>query len=392
MPRAFRRFTRIGWPAWEEFANLQLLDPVQGSATLKRVGWIAFPLVFLLLSLVSIAFAERGPGKTVESKRAAPPFTLASRFPGGEGAVGLDAWKRRLPAVAPVTIRSTADGSEEHALFYDSGSSAKKPLLVVLHSWSTDWRQNISIPYALFAAEKDWVFIHPDFRGPYRRPEAAASDVAAQDILDAVAYAKAHARVDEDRIYIAGFSGGGMTALAMAGRHPGVWAAVVAWAPVWDIPDWYAYNKKLFPKRHYAAYIEGVCKGAPREGSESFRACARRSPSALLEKARQAGVPVYIGTGVRDDIVPPRHAVEAFNQLADPVDRLTQEALGRVISGKLREGSDAQASSLYSIASAPLYLLRSSGRVTLALFEGGHDVVYSAGLAWLEGKARVTPR
>jgi predicted esterase len=358
----------------------------------NRVGWLAWTVILALFSFLPLGRAESGPKKHGEEPIRALRFTLASRFPGGEGALGLAAWKRHAPGASAVTIRSSADGAEQNAFFFDPGGAAKKPLLVVLHSWSTDWRQNIGIPYAVFAAQNDWIFIHPDFRGPYRRPEAAASDLAAQDIRDAVAYAKAHASVDEDRIYLAGFSGGGMTALAMAGRHPEIWAAVVAWAPVWDMADWYAYNKKFFPKRHYASDIAAACGGAPRPETNALRECQRRSPSSLLERARAARVPVYVAHGIRDDIVPVRHAVGAFNQLADAQDRLGDELLRAITSAKPQPPSAWRGKSdPYALAAAPLHLARSSANVTLMLFEGGHDVVFDAGLGWLRDKRRRAP-
>ncbi len=351
--------------------------------------------ILALVALVALfSFAPSPDASADVAKRSAPAFTTASRFPGGEGAAGLGAWKQNVPAIEAVTVRSSADGAEQRAMFYDSGASTKRPLLVVLHSWSTDWRQNIGIPYAMFAAQNDWIFVHPDFRGPYLRPEAAASDLAVQDILDAIAYAKKRGNVDASRIYLAGFSGGGMTALAMAGRHPDLWAGVVAWAPVYDIPDWYVYNKKNFPNRHYARFIEGVCGGAPKPGTHAFRECLRRSPSALLARAKQAGVPVYVATGIRDDIVPPRHAIAAFNDLADPADRLGDEVLGALLAppGLKRVSATAVDGDLYARAGAPSRLERSSGGATLVLFEGGHDVVFDAGLAWLRDKRRTATK
>ncbi|MCZ7685347.1 MAG: hypothetical protein M5U28_43830 [Sandaracinaceae bacterium] len=65
---------------------------------------------------------------------------------------------------------SSLDGAPQRAAFYDSGSEREKPLLVVLHSWSATYLQNIAIPYARFAIENDWVFVHPDFRGEIGGP------------------------------------------------------------------------------------------------------------------------------------------------------------------------------------------------------------------------------
>jgi len=350
--------------------------------------------ILALAALVALFSFVEGEDAFAEGlKRVEPAFTLASRFPGGEGASGLGAWKQRVPGVEAITLKSSADGAEQRAMFYDSGAPAKRPLLVVLHSWSTDWRQNIGIPYAMFAAQNDWIFVHPDFRGPYLRPEAAASDLAVQDILDAITYAKQRGHVDESRIYLAGFSGGGMTSLAMASRHPDIWAGVVAWAPVYDIPDWYVYNRKHAPKRHYARFIEGVCGGAPRPGTRAFQACERRSPSALITRAKQAGVPIYVATGIRDDIVPPQHSIRAFNDLADPADRVGDDVLAKLLAPTAtRRVSVTSNDDFYTRAGAPAYLTRTSGSATLVLFEGGHDVVFDAGLAWLRDKRRTTPK
>lgn len=330
--------------------------------------------------------ARSAPRAGEEEAGLLPGFTRALRFPGGEGALTLEAWSRLAPGARPVTITSSADGAAQRAFFHGPGADEPRPLLVVLHSWSTDWRQNIGIPYAAFAEKNGWVFIHPDFRGPYRRPEAAASDLAAQDILDAVDYAKRHARVDESRIYLAGFSGGGMTALAMAGRTPELWAGVAAWAPIHDLSEWYHYNARRFPRRHYAGNIAAVCGGAPRPGTAALRECQRRSPSAWLDRARRAGVPVYIGCGLGDDIVPPEHALRAYNQLADPGGRVPEGALRRLLeaAAPLPSGS-AQA---FARAGARLRLERASGSAVLALYEGAHDIVYEPGLAWLRAQRR----
>src|SRR5688572_481583 len=222
------------------------------------------------------------------------------------------AWRRRVPEVAEVKIRSSADGERQRAMWYDSGAKAARPLLVVLHSWSADYKQNLAIPFARFAIENDWVFIHPDFRGPNLRPEATASDLAAQDIIDAVAFARGRAAVDADRVYLIGYSGGAMTALVMAGRRPELWAGVVAWATVYDVADW--YHHRHGEDSHYKRDIAASCGGAPRPNSKAEAECRERSPSAHLERA--AGqVPVLIAHGLRDRTVPPSHALRAFDAL-----------------------------------------------------------------------------
>ena len=359
------------------------------------VGKVALSALISVLPLAGAsatppAAAKKAPAAPDAGVELVPEFTLASRLPGGEGAADLGAWTRHVPGIQAVSIPSPADGSAQRAFFHAPKAEGKRPLLVVLHSWSTDWRQNIGVPYAKFAARNGWAFIHPDFRGPYRRPEAAASDLVAQDIVDAVEYAKQHADVDTSRIYLAGFSGGGMTALAMAARRPELWAGVLAWAPVVDLPAWYEHNATRFPKRRYAGDVAAVCGGPPRPGAPAYDECRKRSPIALLDGARLSGVPIYIATGVRDDIVPPDHTLRAFNLLAAPADRIPEEAIRHVVARGAVPAAlqGAAVDEAYRRAGAPLRLDRASGRARVVLFEGGHDVVYNPGLAWLSAQRR----
>ena len=39
-----------------------------------------------------------------------------------------------------------------------------KPLLVALHTWSYDFDQDMSIPYAEWCVAHDWILIAPSFR------------------------------------------------------------------------------------------------------------------------------------------------------------------------------------------------------------------------------------
>jgi predicted esterase len=294
-----------------------------------------------------------------------------------------DAWKKAVPGVKSVSIKSTADETMQPAIFYDSGSKRSKPLLLVLHSWSADYQQQFSIPYGMWAVRNDWVFIHPDYRGEYTNPDATASEKAIRDILDALEYARRHADIDPNRIYIAGFSGGGMTTLIMVGRYPEIWAGAVAWVPVYDLTAWYRTTRES--SHDYSEHIANSCGGPPHPGSEAEKECLKRSPVSYLKNAAGKGVPVYIGTGIRDPFVPPSHAIRAFNDLADPKDRIseqdiefisTHQALPPLLSGTYTDP-------LYDDADIELVFERKSVDVTLKIFDGKHDVIYNAGLVWL---------
>jgi dienelactone hydrolase len=318
-------------------------------------------------------------------------WTRATQFPGSLRADERAPWRRHAPEVSSIEITSTLDGAREPALFYDSGSEHAKPLLVVLHSWSSTYLQNIHIPYAQFAVENDWVFLHPNFRGPNRRAQATLSELAVQDVLDAVDHAVAHANVDPSRIYLLGYSSGAMMALVLAGRQPQRWAGVAAWVAVYDLVDWYDETRRKGSR--YARDIVIACGGAPRPGSDAEEECRRRSPAGWLHRA--AGeAPVLIAHGVGDRLASVEHALRAYNALAAPEERFPDEHVRQIAARRrvpdalreaLHEGEDERH---FGPAGTPVVLHRTSRNATLVLFRGAHDMFYRPGLTWLSEQRR----
>jgi pimeloyl-ACP methyl ester carboxylesterase len=302
----------------------------------------------------------------------------------------IQAWRKRVPRIDEVKIRSTADGKRQRAMWYDSGSKNARPLLVVLHSWSADFEQNLGIPFAEFAIENDWVFIHPDFRGPNLRPEATGSDLAVQDVVDAVGFARSRASVDAKRVYLVGYSGGAMHALVMAGRQPELWAGVVAWGPVFDVVDWY-HHRHGKDHHHYKGEIAASCGGAPKPNTRAESECRDRSPAAHLERA--AGkVPILIAHGLNDRTVPPSHGLRAFDALAVPEHRFSDSQRRFVdANGKLPPELERQSPGphpLFEAAGLRVRYERQSQAATLILFEGDHDLAYNPSVHWLNAQRR----
>jgi pimeloyl-ACP methyl ester carboxylesterase len=342
---------------------------------MRRLSWAVAASLALVARVASPLVAS---GFTSWTRLAASPLMQLPKH---------EAWKRNVPGLEWIEIPSTADGAMQPALFYDSGSPGPKPLLVALHSWSEDFEQHYGIPYGVWAQENDWVFIHPNFRGEFNRPEATGSTLALQDVLDALAYAKARADVDPRRIYLVGFSGGGMMSLLLAGQHPELWTAVVAWVPVFDLEAWYGEVRRRHPR--YAKEIRASCGGAPVGDSAAAHECRRRSPAAYLHQARGRHPRVYIATGIDDPFVSPSHSLRAFNALARPEDRLGADEIAAIAEERRVPAAAAPgADPLYERAHTPVLFARESDGVSVRVFKGRHDVIYNAGLLWLSRQAR----
>lgn len=287
--------------------------------------------------------------------------------------------------VREVAIRSTYDGSDEPALVYSPSADEPRPLLVALHTWSYDYRQAESRPYADWCQEHGWHLVHPNFRGPNRRPEAGGSPQAIQDILDTVAHCRSLFDIDTRRIYAVGVSGGGHMSLMMARSAPEIWAGISAWVPITDLRAWYYESRE---RGHgYADDLMRVCGGPPGKSEAVDRQYALRSPLSGLEAA--AAVSLDINAGIHDGhtgSVPVSHAVWAFNALASPRDRIDSASIGAIVANQAIPSDLGIAEPDPSYGANRVLFRRSSGRARVSLFEGGHEIVFAAALGWLAGQ------
>ncbi len=297
------------------------------------------------------------------------------------------------PAVE-VTIRSSKDAAEQKALMYvpakadpDADKPEATPLVVCLHSWSTGYKTAHYMPEILqHCTQRGWIFVSPDYRGPNRRPEACASDLAVQDVLDSVAFAKRRARVDEKRIYLVGGSGGGHMALVMAHRAPKLWAGVSSWVPITDLTEWYRFCKAR--DYRYWKMMEKCCGGPPGTPKTDAQ-YKRRSP--LFELGKAKGLPIDISAGIRDGhggaSVPIRHSLLAFNVLAkangqaektlsdDDIAVLADKA--RIPDHLAQQHADEPGRKYKAL------FRRTAGPAQLTLFDGAHELDAEPAIRWL---------
>ena len=291
-----------------------------------------------------------------------------------------------------IQYRSTADGTIQPTMFYAPATDEHVPLLVALHTWSGDYRQDFHAACPNWCKEKGWAYIHPNYRGPNRRPEATGSDAAIQDVVDAVSFATQHANIDPTRVYLVGTSGGGYMALLLAGRHPEMWAGVSAWVPIVDLERWYHESKAMGGK--YWREIAISCGGPPGFSKEVDLQYRQRSPLPWLEGARSTNVD--INAGILDGhkgqgSVPVSHALRAFDEIANRQDRFTEEEIAYIVrEAKIPSHLQQEISDPTYRDKKPL-LRRYSERARVTLFDGGHEIIPQAALEWLAKQRLITP-
>ena len=76
--------------------------------------------------------------------------------------------------VKEVNYVSNADGTEQPALFWKPDTQdGPVPLLVALHTWSGNYLQaGGEAVFARWCQQVGWAFVHPDFRGINKTPQA----------------------------------------------------------------------------------------------------------------------------------------------------------------------------------------------------------------------------
>lgn len=291
-------------------------------------------------------------------------------------------------------VKSTMDGVDQPCLFVPAKADEARPLLVMLHPWSHSFGTYGDLTEWQVEAEKrDWHYLQPDFRGPNNTPDACASSKARQDVLDAVAYAIAHVKVDTSRLYLAGGSGGGHMSLVMAGHAPERWSAVSAWCPISDLSAW--HRETMAAGMKYYRDIEASCGGAPGTSAEVDKEIHDRSPIHFLENI--GDLPLEISTGIHDGhtgpngltgSVPIHHTLDAFNVVAAIRGDagVTAEEIVTLSERKPLPAAAEQDPGL----GRQIHLRRTSGQCRVTIFEGGHEALAGPACEWLSQHTRET--
>ncbi len=298
------------------------------------------------------------------------------------------------PPLAETRILSTFDGEQQPVRYWTPKSAKQQPtpVLVSLHTWSGDYKQDRSAWYHE-AFDRGWIYLQPNFRGRNDHPEACGSPAARQDILDALDWAIDEYKVDMHRVYLAGVSGGGHMSLLMAAHHPDRFSAVSAWVGITDLAEWYRFHTPDGEPGDYAKMVAASCGGPPGASDETDRQYHDRSSIHHLQST--VGLPLDICAGVRDGktgSVPIHHSLRAFNVVAKAGGHPT---IPDAIMDDLWEQERLASPQSGDEVDDPTYerdilLRRKAGAARVTIFDGGHEALPSAACAWLAEQSRLT--
>jgi poly(3-hydroxybutyrate) depolymerase len=307
-----------------------------------------------------------------------------------------DAKTPDLPALLEATTVSALDGATQPLLYWapESATTAATPMLVFLHSWSGDYRQDNS-KWLKEAVDRNWIFLHPNFRGRNDHLTACGSKYARQDILDAMALMRSTLQVDPERIYLAGTSGGGHMSMLMAGHHPDQFSAVSAWVGISDLTEWHTFHSKKNMPDGYDKMIVASLGGPPGFSVEVDQQYRERSP--LFHLHQTGDLPLDIAAGVQDGhtgSVPVSHSLKAFNVIAETrgAARVTEQEMTELARDQRLANPLASDQEADAVLARGIFLRRAAGNSRVTIFAGGHEGLPTPACEWLaQQKRRVSP-
>lgn len=286
-------------------------------------------------------------------------------------------WSREFKEVE---IKSSVDGTMQRAYFFKAQAAEKRPLLVSLHSWSGDYKQKC--PLAIQAKDRDWNYIHPDFRGPNKRPEACLSNLALADIDDAIEYVIKNAAVDPEQVYVIGASGGGMAALGIFMRSRHRIRSIESWVPISDLGA--MYEETLGRGLQYHKDIL-QCTGSKK--ILDLQQARDRSPyywKTPMDRRNNTVLRIY--AGIHDGYtgaIPITQSLKFYNKIIGDLgckDKTAFVSLEEMLYMLETRRSPLKTDALGSVGGRSIHYRKAYGNIQIVIFEGGHEMLSSVAL------------
>ncbi len=209
------------------------------------------------------------------------------------------------------TLRFPGEGGQmlNAVVMEPPDTSLPRPLLLLFHGWNGKPVDALITDYTAAAVAANWFVASPEQRGLNALGPAGAPLASLRSQHDArlfVDYLLDRYPIDRDRIYVGGYSMGGMMAAVMAAKYPDLFAAVVTHKAITDLTDWYNESSAYRQSR-----IITETGGTPAQVPFEYR---RRSPVELARNLQH--VPIAIVHASDDTTVRSQHAEKFYNAIA----------------------------------------------------------------------------
>lgn len=286
------------------------------------------------------------------------------------------------------SIVSALDGYSQVFYYYKSTDKKPKPLIVQLHSWSYPADSLKTLDLDVVAKDKNYNYVFPNFRGVNNHPKACCSEFVISDIDECIDWALKSMNVNKKQIYIIGYSGGGYATLSMYMKSRHRIKAFSAWASISDLVAW--YGQSVERRNKYAREIIR-CIGAG-NNFDSLKA-KERSPlfwATPAKKRKKNTLQIFAGIhdGHNNAVVPISQSISFYNKIIhdykekDVSKYVSKEDEKRMVDTQTFPVSDTAK----KIGGKVIYYQKSSKKVMLTVFEGGHDMLSRQALEYIEQK------
>jgi lysophospholipase L1-like esterase len=289
-----------------------------------------------------------------------------------------------------VKIISSIDNKEQPAYYFKAESNEPRPLIVSLHTWSGGYAQKDPLVWQCIAL--DYNYIHPHFRGQNNSFEACGSELAIQDIDDAIQFALDNAAVDSSNIHIIGVSGGGYSTLLCYMKTQQPVTTFSAWVPISNLVDWYAESKGR--KNKYAKDVAMSTTGLIFEDDDYFIDTAealKRSPVFMdTPTDLRKNAKLYIYAGIHDGYtgsVPITQSLKFYNKVVQSFENDIMQPIPECDMIKMLASRSFPNDLRDSIAGRKIHYKKSfDSRVSITIFEGTHEMLEGVALDHIPGK------
>lgn len=279
------------------------------------------------------------------------------------------------PQCEVISIPSSLDQQQQPAYLYRSKKN-NQALIISLHTWSGDYTQRD--PLVNYCIAADINYLHPNFRGPNNRPEAAGSKQVIQDIDDAIQWAIDSLQLNKEEIHVVGVSGGGFATLFTYMKSKHAIKSFHAFVGIYNLEDW--YHESRGRKNVYADHIVAFTSG--QQGMPNMEEARNRSPFFMktpIKQRSQSSLHLYCGmhdgyTGS----VPISQTLELYNKVVqdfagkNSASLVPQQVIYTLLKRRSSPAFPVQQGAF--MGRDLIYHNQYKQQVELTVFDGGHEM------------------